>query len=128
MTTQTQIDKGSQTAKDGFKMETEVISKFNNWQNDTLAKQALVTMGYNLKEIEKVLANKVTGRYKSDIQVLVTIFLKGLDKGQNISVKLVSNSTGFNQIERGWVKKYSELWNIPQAVSETLEFFVGEKK
>ena len=103
MTTQIQIDKGSQTAKDGFKMEIEVISKFNNWQNDILAKNALVTMGYDLKEIEKVLANKVPGRHKSDIQVLVTVYLKGLDKGQNISVKLVSNSSGFNQIERGWV-------------------------
>lgn len=127
MSTQIQIDKGSQTAKDGFKMEAEVINRFNNWQNDIYAKEALIIMGYTLKEIENVTAKKVTGSQKADVQVLVTVFLKGLDKGQNISVKLVSNKLGFNQIERGWVKKYVELWSIPQNVREILELFVGEK-
>ena len=127
MSTQIQIDKGSQTAKDGFKMEAEVINRFNNWQNDIYAKEALIIMGYTLKEIENVTAKKVTGSQKADVQVLVTVFLKGLDKGQNISVKLVSNKLGFNRIERGWVKKYVELWSIPQNVREILELFVGEK-
>jgi hypothetical protein len=127
MSTQAQIDKGSQTAKDGFLMENEVIARFNNWNTDLLAQESLVTMGYNLEEIERVTATKVPAREKADIQVLVTIFLKGLDKGQNISVKLVSNASGFNQIERGWVKKYKELWSIPENVSDLLEHFVGQK-
>ena len=109
-------------------MEYAVIERFNDWYNDIFAKNALITMGYKLSEIENVIAKKVPGRHKADIQVLLTVFLKGLDKGQNISVKLVSNTSGFNQIERGWVKKYSELWNIPQIVIEILELFVGEKK
>ena len=108
MSTQIQIDKGSQTAKNGFKMEAEVIERFNNWKNDLFAK-------------------KVPNRQKSDVQVLVTVFIKGLDKGQNISVKLVSNTSGFNQIDRGWVKKYSELWCIPQLIEELLKLFVGEQ-
>lgn len=127
MPTQAQIDKGSQTAKDGFLMENEVITRFNNWNDDSYAQKSLITMGYKLEEIEKVTAKKVPAREKSDIQVLVTIFLKGLDKGQNISVKLVSNASGFNQIERGWVKKYKELWNISDVITELLEHFVGQK-
>ena len=122
------VEKGSKTAKGGFDNEKDVILRFNDWQEDILAQNSLVTMGYNLKEIEKVLAQKVAHGEKTDVQVLVTVFLKGLDKGQNISVKLVSNKTGFNQIERGWVKKYSELWDIPPKISELLELFVGCKK
>jgi hypothetical protein len=132
MSTQSQIQakilKGSQTAKGGFDNEKDVILRFNNWQEDVLAQSSLITMGYDLKEIEKVLAKKGPHGEKTDVQVLVTVFLKGLDKGQNISVKLVSNKTGFNQIERGWVKKYSELWNIPEKISKVLEFFVGQNK
>lgn len=125
---QAKIDKGSLTAKGGFDNEKDVIIRFNNWQNDTLAQSSLITMGYDLKEIENVLAQKVTHGQKTDLQVLVTVFVKGLDKGQNISVKLVSNKSGFNQIDRGWVKKYTELWNIPQHISQSLEFFVGFQK
>ena len=36
-------------------------------------------------------------------------------------------ASGFNQIERGWVKKYKELWNIPDEITELLEHFVGQK-
>jgi R.HinP1I restriction endonuclease len=125
---QAKIDKGSQTAKGGFDNEKDVIIRFNNWQEDLLAQNSLITMGYNLKEIEKVLAQKVDHGQKTDVQVLVIVYLKGLDKGQNISVKLVSNKSGFNQIERGWVKKYEDLWNIPERVSIILECFVGYKK
>lgn len=128
MSTQLQIEKGSQTAKNGFKMETEVINRFNDWENDEHAKYALLTMGYNLSEIENVIAKKVHVRQKTDVQVLVTVFLKGLDKGQNLSVKLVSNDIGFNQIDRGWVKKYSELWNMPLGITTLLEYFVGQEK
>ena len=126
--TQAKIDKGSQTAKGGFDNEKDVIIRFNNWQGDTLAQNSLIVMGYDLKEIEKVIAQKVPHGQKTDVQVLVTVFLKGLDKGQNISVKLVSNKSGFNQIDRGWVKKYTELWKIPDKVSELLEMFVGSIK
>jgi R.HinP1I restriction endonuclease len=125
---QVKIEKGSKTAKDGFDNEKDVIIRFNDWQGDILAQKSLITMGYDLKEIEKVIAQKVDHGQKTDVQVLVTVFLKGLDKGQNISVKLVSNKSGFNQIERGWVKKYTELWNIPTQVSNILECYVGSKK
>lgn len=125
---QAKINKGSRTAKGGFDNEKDVIIRFNNWKEDILAQNSLITMGYDLKEIEKILAQKVAHGEKTDVQVLVSVFLKGIDKGQNISVKLVSSKSGFNQIDRGWVKKYAELWNIPDKIIELLEMFVGAKK
>jgi hypothetical protein len=41
-------------------------------------------------------------------------------------VKLVSNPQGFNQIDKRWVDKYVELWNIPADVSRILKLFTGE--
>jgi hypothetical protein len=125
---QAKINKGSKTAKDGFNNERDVIQRFNNWKNDKLAQNALVEMGYILNEVEKVIAQKMPHGQKADLQVLVTVYSKGLDKGQNISVKLVSNKTGFNQIDRGWISKYKQLWKIPDEVADNLEFFVGFKK
>jgi len=57
-------------------------------------------MGYDLAKIEKVIALKITGSFKSDIQIQVKIFLKDLAEVQNISVKLASNEKGFNQIDK----------------------------
>jgi len=57
-------------------------------------------MGYDLAKIEKVVALKITGSFKSDIQIQVKIFLKDLAEAQNISVKLASNEKGFNQLDK----------------------------
>ena len=64
---------GSQTAKDGFENENDIIAKFNNWKTDNDAKKWLVTMGYELKKIENVKAVKLSNRYKTDVQVQITI-------------------------------------------------------
>ena len=50
------VYRGSQTAKNGFKNEDEIIFKFNIWIIDKDAKQWLIIMKYNLKEIEFVKA------------------------------------------------------------------------
>jgi R.HinP1I restriction endonuclease len=57
-------------------------------------------MGYDLTKIEKVLALKIKGSFKSDVQIQVNIFLKELVEVQNISVKLASNEKGFNQLDK----------------------------
>jgi hypothetical protein len=57
-------------------------------------------MGYDLAKIEKVVAIKITGSFKSDVQIQVNIFLKELVEVQNISVKLASNEKGFNQLDK----------------------------
>ncbi len=119
---------GSKTAKDGFKNEQFVVECFNNWENNLYAKKWLKVMDYNLEDIEYVEAHKIKGSYKTDVQVKIRILikLKNLVDIQNIQVKLVSNSPGFNQIDKRWVETYQELWNIPKNVVEILKHFTGE--
>lgn len=122
------VQRGSQTAKNGFQNENDVVNIFNNWKNDDLAKDWLRSMNYKLDEIEYVNANKIKGSFKADIQVQINveIKLKKLLDVQNIQVKLVSNPSGFNQIDKRWIDKYVELWNIPNDVAKVLKYFTGE--
>jgi len=120
---------GSTTAKNGFKNEIFVVNEFNNWQESELAKSWLLSMDYKLDEIEYVNAMKVKGSYKADVQVEIKIEIKlqKLTDIQNLQVKLVSNPKGFNQIDKRWLKKYQEMWDIPNDVYELLQYFTGEK-
>jgi hypothetical protein len=121
---------GSKTAKGGFKNEKDVINKFNKWQTDKVAQEWLGEMGYAVKDIEYVKAEKVRGQYKADIQVRVRVIikLKSQEDLVNLQVKLVSNPQGFNQIDKRWVSKYVELWSIPQDIVKLLKLFTGETK
>jgi len=124
------INRGSTTAKNGFKNETFVVEEFNNWKESELSQSWLKAMNYNLDEIESVNATKVKGSYKADVQVAINIEIKltNLTDIQNLQVKLVSNPKGFNQIDKRWLKSYKELWDIPSDVYELLQYFTGEKK
>lgn len=119
---------GSKTAKGGFTNEQDVIDRFNNWKTDKVAQEWLAEMSYKINDIEFVKASKVRGQYKADIQVRITILikLKSQEDLQNLQVKLVSNPQGFNQIDKRWVDKYVELWNIPSDVVRILKLFTGE--
>jgi hypothetical protein len=116
---------GSQTAKNGFLNEDDIVEKFNNWNSDEDAQKWLIIMEYQLKEIEYVKAVKLSG-YKTDVQVQVTIKLKEAIDAQNLQVKLVSNPKGFNQIDKRWVDKYVEMWNIPQNITSIFKRYTGE--
>ena len=118
---------GSQTAKDGFLNEDDIIKKFNNWKKDVDAQKWLLIMQYKIEEIEFVNAVKLSG-HKTDVQAQVTIKLKKALDVQNLQVKLVSNPKGFNQIDKRWVDKYIELWNIPSKISTLLKKYTGEIK
>jgi len=130
MATKKSIKFGSNTAKAGFKNEKDVIIRFNNWEKDKIARKWLEAMGYNISDIEYVRASKVRGQYKADIQIRVRIVikLKSQEDLQNLQVKLVSNPQGFNQIDKRWVDKYVELWNIPKDIIKILKLFTGEIK
>ncbi|CAG8455299.1 21710_t:CDS:2 [Gigaspora margarita] len=85
-------------------------------------------MGYDLAKIEKVVALKIKGSFKSDIQIQVNIFLKDLAEVQNISVKLVSNEKGFNQIDKRFLNEISEkeqekgkYWIVNESVAQLVE-------
>ncbi len=116
---------GSQTAKKGFQNENDIVEKFNNWQLDEDAQIWLIIMQYQIDQIEFVRAIKLSG-YKTDIQIQVTIKLIDAIDVQNLQVKLVSNPKGFNQIDKRWVDKYVELWNIPDNIVSILKRYTGE--
>ena len=80
-------ERGSQTAKDGFRNEDDVIKKFNDWKIDNDAQSWLILMKYKLDEIEFVEAVKISG-FKTDIQVQVRIKLKKALDVENLQVKL----------------------------------------
>ncbi len=82
-------------------------------------------MEYNLSEIEYVKAIVLSG-YKADVQVQISIKLKAAIDAENLQIKLVSNPKGFNQIDKRWVDKYVEMWNIPKDIAELLKEYTGE--
>lgn len=82
-------------------------------------------MQYNIEKIEYVKAIVLSG-FKADIQVQITIKLKEAIDAENIQVKLVSNLKGFNQIDKRWIDKYIEMWEIPTNVSNLLKQYTGE--
>lgn len=117
--------KGSQTAKNGFNNENDIVNKFNDWEIDEDAQKWLLIMQYNLAEIESVTAVKLSG-HKTDVQVQVTIKLKNVIDAQNLQVKLVSNQTGFNQIDKRRVDKYVAMWSIPPVIISLFKRYTGE--
>lgn len=120
------IERGSQTAKNGFANEDDIVNKFNSWKTDEDAKKWLLIMHYELTDIEYVKAVKISG-YKTDVQVQVTIKLKNAIDCQNLQVKLVSNPKGFNQIDKRWISKYIEMWQIPENIVSILKRYTGEE-
>jgi hypothetical protein len=116
-------DLGSQIAKNGFKNEDEIRDKFNNWKTDAEAKIWLGAMGYKLADVESVSATKPHGE-KADVEVVVKT--KAGEKKEGISIKLVSNSNGFNQIDKRWLSHYAKMWKMPADVEAALKLFVGE--
>ncbi|MEQ1921530.1 MAG: type II restriction endonuclease [Pyrinomonadaceae bacterium] len=117
------VEKGSQTAKDGFKNEDEIRNKFNNWREDKDAQAWLSAMNYKVAEIESVVAAKPHGE-KADVEVRVKT--KSGERKEGISIKLVSNQTGFNQIDKRWLATYAKMWKMPSIVQDALKLFVGE--
>ncbi|MCX7863075.1 MAG: hypothetical protein N2449_08790 [Bacteroidales bacterium] len=121
------VERGSLIAKNGFKNEDDIVKKFNDWKKDKDAQAWLVIMKYELSEIEYVEAVKISG-YKTDVQVQITIKLKKAIDIENLQVKLVSNPKGFNQIDKRWVDKYAEMWNMPEQIVSILKRYTGEEK
>ena len=119
---------GSIIATAGFDVEDLVVNKFNDWKQDKDSQSWLSVMGYDLAKIEKVIALKIKGSFKSDVQIQVNIFLKELMEVQNISVKLVSNEKGFNQLDKRWVDNYAELWKWDNSLTEIIKKFTGESQ
>jgi hypothetical protein len=118
---------GSQTAKKGFQNEEDIVAKFNNWKQDGDAQKWLSIIQKEIKKIESVTAQKLSG-FKTDVQIRVITKAKAAVDMQNLQIKLVSNPKGFNQIDKRWVDRYIEMWNIPAEVVSILKRYTGEIK
>ena len=114
---------GSETAKNGFKNETEIQNKLNSWRSDNDAQAWIVSMGYVLADVESVSAVKPHGE-KADVEVRIKTS-RG-EKVEGISIKLVSSPHGFNQIDKRWLSHYVKVWSIPADVEQSLKAFLGE--
>jgi hypothetical protein len=114
---------GSETAKNGFRNETEIAAKFNNWKTDEDARSWLAAMDLSVADIESVRAVKPHGE-KSDVQLAVKTNRGEFSIG--ISIKLVSSEKGYNQIDKRWLSHYVKMWNMPRGVEASLSLFLGE--
>ena len=114
---------GSKTAKGGFQNEDEIRDKFKAWKNDSDARVWLEAMNYRLEDIEEVSASKPNGA-KADVEVRVKT--QTGERVERISIKLVSNPNGFNQVDKRWPAAYAKMWDMPVDVQESLKSFVGE--
>lgn len=120
-----EIARGSSTAKGGFENEDEIRDKFNNWKSDAEAQAWLKAMDYDITDVVMVKAAKPHGE-KADVEVRVTT--KDGEKLEGISIKLVSNPNGFNQIDKRWLATYAKKWSMPDDVHQSLKLFCGEIK
>ena len=136
----TAVEKGSQTAKGGFKNENEIRARFNNWQTDELTRSWLAQMGYDPAAVESVSASKPHGE-KADVLVQIRLRSGGFTAEtprrrdqdlqrkeifEAISIKLVSSPNGFNQVDKRWLANYAKKWNMPPAVIAAMKLYLGE--
>lgn len=120
-----EIELGSRIAKGGFQNEDDIRDKFNHWEQDEDARAWLAEMKFDLSEVTEVQATKPHGQ-KADVEL--TVKTKNKVSREGISIKLVSNPRGFNQIDKRWLKTYAQMWAMPSEVHEALKLFVGENR
>lgn len=66
--------------------------------------------------------------YKADIIVKIEMLEGNKIYEEPISVKLVRNKSGFNQIDKRWIDNYKELFKMSDKMSVTLKLYCGEIK
>lgn len=118
------VERGSATAKGGFRNENDVRDKFIVWRADADARAWLTAIGYDTSAIKDVTAAKPSGE-KADVVVTVSKS-DGAERRHGISIKLVSSPSGFNQIDKRWLRQYAKMWNMPSEIVAALRLYVGE--
>jgi hypothetical protein len=120
-----EIEQGSRTAKAGFRNEDRICEAFQNFKTHSEAQEWLAVMSHPVETLKSVSARRLHGK-KADVEVRIE------DQNsvwtERISVKLVSNPRGFNQIDKRWLATYAEMWNMPRGVRESLKLFTGETR
>jgi hypothetical protein len=120
-----EVAQGSRIAKAGFRNEDRICEGFQNWKTDSEAQAWLAVMAHPVEIIKSVSARRLHGK-KADVEIWIE------DQNgvwtERVSVKLVSNRQGFNQVDKRWLATYAEMWNMPPDVQESLKLFTGETR
>ena len=111
-------------AKAGLDEEDYITNELNHFRS-TEAKKWLRALGYNVKTIKKLKADRSLkiklGNIKSDIVLSVDN-----RKPHGIQVKKSRNDTNFHHVQRGWADNICRGWNAPIFISNALEKFAGQ--
>lgn len=138
---------GSETARGGFKNESDMVKKFNNYSHDSIVQEWLLLMGYKYQLIESFKALPIPPRIprekalelgstkekfddtikykKADIQIQLEIQLEGIIYRENLSLKKANATANFNQIDKRSVETYQKMWGFSDNVLRTLKKFTG---
>lgn len=141
---------GSYTAKGGFENEHDIVQKFLDYKTDDEAKTWLQIMGYDYRQIQKLVAKQIPPRIntqtamelgvtrdnieetttfkKADIQVRLEIIIEEIMYIENISLKKADIGAGYNQVDKRPVNQYKRFWSIPDSICQTLKYYTGELK
>lgn len=139
---------GSTTAKGGFANELKICEKFNNWTNDSEAKDWLKIMGYNIERIDSVTAIHIPTRIrkdalskfnvsdddynefvkfkKADAQIRIVIKIGEILKIENLSLKKANSNADYNQIDKRTIDSYQDMWRFDDQIAVWLKLFTGE--
>jgi short-subunit dehydrogenase len=118
-----EIRRGSETAKGGFRNEEDVCDRFNRWREDPDGRAWLAILHGGTTDVTSVRAATLHGE-KADVEVRITT--PAGETRHGISIKLVSNAEGFNQIDKRRLAVYTAMWDMPADVRDALALFVGE--
>jgi hypothetical protein len=121
------INLGSITARSGFENERDVAIMFEHWDEYPIAKSWLQLLGIDPNMIEGIKTKIISGQ-KTDVQVLVNLKNNPNVIKRNLQVKLVTNESGFNQVDKRWVDNYVILFGIPPKIAKLLKLYTGEIK
>jgi len=116
---------GSKTAKGGFNYEHQLVGEFNNWKHSQSARKMLSAMDIVAGDIQSILAKKVKGSVKPDIEIEI-LFNNGKKRKIPISVKKYVPSADFNHVCRSSVEKYHTIFGFDKITFECLSVFTGE--
>ncbi len=107
-----------------------VVTTFKYWYSDYNKYAKLLLKNMNIDNSGMKNIKIISAKFNDQSGCIKFNFYDGdfkhLTDIQNLQVKLVSNKSGFNQIDKRWVETYQELWNIPNNVVRILKHFTGE--
>lgn len=114
---------GSSVAKRGFQNEEDIVEKFEDWEDDIEVEKWLKILDYKKEDIESLEVENLGNSVKPDIKL--TISISGQKHTEGISIKRAKKNSNYNQVDKRWVEKYKEKWDMPEKVVKGLKMYTG---